>query len=72
MGSLFKRSLTNKNQKIEFLSEKELAIADEIRVVESRYSKGFPKVPEERYSGIQLGEVHLAPPLLTLGEGVGG
>jgi hypothetical protein len=34
---------------LEFLLAKKLAIADDIRVAESRFSKSFPKVPEERY-----------------------
>jgi hypothetical protein len=46
-GYGFKRSLTNRNLKVEFLLGKELVIADEIKVSASRVDWGFPAVTEE-------------------------
>jgi hypothetical protein len=57
MESAFKRVLTNRNPKFEFLLEKKLAFPCQARVSEPRFGQGFPKVPEERYTfyGINLG-----------------
>ena len=53
MESAFKRVLTNRNPKFEFLLEKKLAFPCQARVSEPRFGQGFPKVPEERYlSGV--------------------
>ena len=49
MESAFKRVLTNRNPKFEFLLEKKLAFPCQARVSEPRFGYGFPKVPEERY-----------------------
>jgi len=49
MESAFKRVLTNRNPKFEFLLEKKLAFPCQARVSEPRFGQGFPKVPEERY-----------------------
>ncbi|GBF52701.1 hypothetical protein N0824_00550 [Microcystis sp. 0824] len=40
------QTLTNRNQKFEFLLEKKLAFPCQARVSESRFGQGFPKVPE--------------------------